>query len=185
MDELVKALKNFIVRDIIYIIGGASVILGFLCLLKRMDIVKGASTVSYLYVAGISWVIGYCVQELFSLLHIVTTSSYFNLPDYFRWLLGRSYERLVGEPWEVIFPDIPVGPLRHKRVSKRLHEADMIIREKASVDNKADRERIISLMMVGTTIGLCAFLSSFLIVFESLSGFSNSFYETSLCFSPT
>jgi len=55
MNELVKALKNFIVRDIIYIIGGASVILSFLYLFKKIGIItKDTPAAIYLLIAGIA-----------------------------------------------------------------------------------------------------------------------------------
>lgn len=62
MNELVKALKNFIVRDIIYILGGASVIISFLYLFGKIDIIrKETPTVIFLFIAGIGYVIGYSI----------------------------------------------------------------------------------------------------------------------------
>jgi len=164
MNELVKALKNFIVRDIIYIIGGASVILSFLYLFNKLDIIgKEIPTAVYLFLAGIAYVIGYCIQELFSLAHIVTTASYFE-----PWLiLRRLYYSFLHRPWTDIFPDIPDGEQRREHIFRRLDEAELKIQEKACPDNKAERERLISLMLVGTSIGPCSLVSGFLLLYKA------------------
>jgi len=155
MNELVKALKNFIVRDIIYIIGGASVIITFLYLFGKIDTIrKETPTVIYLFIAGISYVIGYCIQELFSFLHIVTTASYFKPCAVQKWL----YHCLTLSKWKEIALN-----------ENQLDEAELLIQEKACTDTKADRERIISLMMVGTTMGPCTFVSGILLVIGAIA----------------
>lgn len=159
MNELFKALKNFIVRDIIYIIGGSSVILSFLYLSGKMCIITGEKSVFfYLFIAGISYVIGYCIQELFSLMHIVTTASYF---DPWR-ILKKLYHCLTHRGWKDI-----------KLTDDELDKANIVIQERAYQDIKADRERIISLMMVGTTIGPCGLISGILLLIKAVDTISN------------
>lgn len=153
MNELVKALKNFIVRDIIYIIGGVSVILSFLYLFNRIDIiVKETHTAIYLFIAGIAYVIGYCLQDTFSLFGIVTTASYFKPCRLQKWL----YKRLERKDnWK----DIPkFDPI----------EADIKIDyAKDYPDSKAFRERITALMQIGTTMGPCGIVSGLLLVIKA------------------
>lgn len=183
MNELVKALKNFIVRDIIYIIGGASVILSFLYLCCKIDtskqsinitiIPESANVIFYIIGIGLAYVIGYCIQEVFSLLHVVTTANYFRPRFPLRWL----YRCLVGENWEDVFsdPDIPDGRQHRQEVSKRLRKADITINEKTSQDNKTYRERLTSLMMIGTVLGPCALVSGLLLLWKALPTFSEKF----------
>lgn len=75
MNELIKSLKDFIFRDIIYIIGGVSVILSLLYAFDEMDVIgKKPSIFTVLYIAGIGYILGWLIQTIFSVFHIVTTS---------------------------------------------------------------------------------------------------------------
>lgn len=153
MNQLIKALKNFIIRDIIYIIGGASVILSFLYLLGKTNIISDpTSKVAYLYIAGISYVVGYCVQDTASWLGIVTTASHFTPCRIQKWF----YRRFTHSPWQGI-------PLTRNE----LNQAELIIQERACADNKAGRERLISLLQVGTTIGPCGLVAGILLLIKT------------------
>jgi len=161
MNELFKALKNFIVRDIIYIIGGASVILSYLYLFDKISIIEKCSTFGYLYIAGIGYAIGYCIQDIFSVFGLTTTEYYFEVPYHIKQI----YEHFARQPWK----DVPKFGMNEV----------IQINEKAHEDNKYELQRIISLMQVGTTMGPCAILSGLLlyckfpfIFLESPYGFS-------------
>ena len=159
MNELAKVFKNFIYRDIVYIIGGFSVILTFLhtigkiCLLTKIDCTAG-----YLYLAGIGYVIGYCIQDTASWIGIVTTAGYFKPGPIRIWF----YERFTREKWENVFPDINDQKKedREKKIFQRLKETEFKIKKK----HRAEHERIISLMLIGTTIGPCGLISAFLLL---------------------
>jgi len=58
MNELMRSLKDFIFRDIIYIIGGVSVLLRLLYAFGKIDDVFGEepSVVIVLYISGIGYV---------------------------------------------------------------------------------------------------------------------------------
>jgi hypothetical protein len=147
MNELVKALKNFIVRDIIYITGGACVMLSFLHLFYKINDVfsKDTHIAIYLLLAGIAYAIGYCIQDTASWIKIVTTANVKNPPKFIESL----YKRFTGEDkWEN---------------AKQDNNAELIIQERSCQDVKVDRERIISLMQVGTTIGPCSIVSGLLL----------------------
>ena len=177
MSKLVKSIRNFIIRDIIYILGGASVILGFLYVWGKIDVSKksininivpeSANIIFYIIGIGLAYAVGYCLQEIFSLLHIVKTSDYFRPWFPLRWL----YRCLAGERWQDIFPDIPKGRRRRWDVTKRLRQANIIINEKASQDDKTHREWIASFIMVCTTLGPCALVSGVLLLWKSLPTF--------------
>lgn len=177
MSKLVKSIRNFIVRDIIYIIGGALVILSFLYVWGKIDASKksinikivpeSANIIFYIIGIGLAYAVGYCLQEIFSLLHIVKTSDYFRPWFPSRWL----YRCLIGERWEDIFPDIPKGRRRRWDVTKRLRRANIIINEKASQDDKTHREWIASFIMVCTTLGPCALVSGLLLLWKGLPAF--------------
>ncbi|HCO95357.1 MAG TPA: hypothetical protein DIU00_15645 [Phycisphaerales bacterium] len=163
MNELVKALKNFVVRDIIYIIGGSSVIVSFLYLFNKTDIHgKEIHTAIYILIAGLAYIIGYCIQDTASWIHIVTTASFFKPWRSLIWF----YERFLHRKWKPIFSDIE-GEDRRNKILERLDQAELIIQEKVSLDNKTERERIISLMHMGTTMGPCSFVSGILLLIKA------------------
>lgn len=177
MSKLTKSIRNFIVRDIVYILGGASVILGFLYVWGKIDVSKkavniniipeSANIIFYVIGIGLAYAVGYCLQEIFSLLHIVKTADYFRPLFPLRWL----YRCLIGERWQDVFPDIPKGRRRRWDVTKRLREANIIINEKASQDDKTHREWIASFMTVCTTLGPCALVSGVLLLWKGLPTF--------------
>jgi hypothetical protein len=174
---MAKSIRNFIVRDMTYIIGGISVILGFLYVWGKIDVSKktinitivpeSANIIFYIIGIGLAYAVGYCLQEIFSLLHIVKTADYFRPWFPLRWL----YRCLMGERWEDIFPDIPKGRQRRWDVTKRLRRANITINEKASQDDKTHREWIASFIMVCTTLGPCALVSGLLLLWEGLPTF--------------
>jgi len=165
MNELVKTLKNFIVRDIIYIIGGSSVIVSFLYLFNKTDAFgKEIHTAIYLLVAGLAYMIGYCIQETASWIRIVTTASFFEPWPILTWF----YCRFLHRKWEPIFSDIAEGEYRRNNILERLDQAELIIKEEASEDNKAERDRIISLMHMGTTMGPCSLVSCILLLIKAI-----------------
>ncbi len=164
MNELVKALKNFVVRDIIYIIGGSSVIVSFLYLFNKTDMLgKETHTAIYLLVAGLAYIIGYCIQDTASWIRIVTTASFFEPWPSLIWF----YRRFLHREWVPIFPDIVDAEERRNEIFERLDKAELIIQEKTSVDNKAERDRIISLMHMGTTMGPCSLVSGILLFIKA------------------
>ena len=136
MNELVKALKNFIVRDIIYIIGGTFVILSFLhlwdqnCILEKfskIEILQRTPSI-ILYVVGIAlaYVIAYGIQEFFSFLGLTRTSLYFQ--DNPNRVTQFLYNRYMNRQWQ------PLQPFDED-------QASVTINRGASKNNMADLER--------------------------------------------
>lgn len=174
MSKLVKSIRNFVVRDITYIVGGCSVILSFLYVWGKIDVSKktinitiipeSANIAFYIIAIGMAYAVGYCFQEIFTLLHIVKTADYFRPRFPLRWL----YRCLVGEKWEDVFPDIPKGRSRRWEVTKRLRQANIMINEKASEDDKIHREWMASFIMVCTTLGPCAMVTGLLLLWKDI-----------------
>jgi hypothetical protein len=177
MSKLVKSIRNFIVRDITYVVGGASVILSFLYVWGKIDVSKktinitvvpeSANIIFYVIGFGLAYAVGYCLQEIFSLLHIVKTADYFRPRFPLRWL----YRCLIGEKWEDVFPDIPKSRNRRWEVTKRLRRANIMINEKASPDDKIHREWMSTFIMVCTTLGPCAMVTGLLLLWKGIPTF--------------
>ena len=177
MNKLAKSIRNFLIRDIVYILGGSAVILSFLHVWGKIDVSKktininiipeSANIIFYVIGIGLAYAVGYCLQEVFSLLHIVKTSHYFKPGFPLRWL----YRCLEGERWADVFPDIPKGRHRRWDVTKRLRQANLVINEKASQDDKTHREWTTSFIMICTTLGPCALISGLLLLWKGFPTF--------------
>lgn len=160
INELIKALKDFIVRDIIYIIGGVSVIL---CLLyafgKICDVFgKEPSVVVILYIAAIGYVIGWLIQDMSALIlgNLMTTSlnykpGTFIQKRHLKFISGKEKDCWKGIPDEN-FDEIEASIKINKEEGRNL----------------AQLERFVCLMQIGTTIGPCWFVSGVILFFKSL-----------------
>lgn len=141
MDELIKALGRFVARDLVFIVGGSSVILTTVYAFGRLSAVD-LPVPYYLLGAGFSYVLGYAIQELFGLTPILTMADYFQPGGFVRFL----YQQFTGDPWQ----DIPkFDP----------YEVDVTIRTRESA-GLAFLERLVSLRQVGSTMGSCALVSA-------------------------
>ena len=139
MDELAKTLKHFITRDILYLIGGTSVVCAFLHLFDRLPIWP-LPNAFYLLAAGIGYGIGYVSQEILSLTPF-TTTQYVTNPSWFpRWLHDH------------------FSPNTRFAVPSKLDITllDIEFREHATEQSMAEFQRTITLMQVGTTLGSSA-----------------------------
>jgi len=147
MTELPKGLQSFIARDLNYLIGGGCVIASFLYTFERLP-AKDGPVVLYVLGAGIAYVVGYALQDIFSVIHFVTTARIRKPNRIVKWL----YKLFTGDTWRDL-----------SRIDwSQSHDA---IRQ--YLKNETDREeyqRIISLMMIGTTMSPCCLVSSILVL---------------------
>lgn len=168
MNELFKALSTFVARDIIYMIGGSTILftLAYLTYVYSPDTVqqlqqvaetngvKNLSTTAQLFLMpfglGVAWVFGYVTQDGLSFTRIVTTAPLPNPHYIVQWL----YHRFTGSPWENID-------------RREYSNATIIVDELASSRTVAKLERIITLKHVGSTMGSCWFISSILVLVGS------------------
>ncbi|MEM1056504.1 MAG: hypothetical protein AAGI52_13355 [Bacteroidota bacterium] len=147
MNELVRSLSQFISRDIFYILGGASVLASGLYALGELDRL-GTSTPEYIFFAGLSYVIGYAVQDGLSLTPLVSTkglsgSDPHNPNRFVRWL----YRRFERKPWGHIPREFD-RPKASRDLRRPGNEGLVIV-----------YERVVTLKQIGTTMGPCFFLA--------------------------
>lgn len=136
MNEFVKSLRNFLARDLLYIIGGTCVVASFLYLFGKLP--EKQPPIPYLIIlAGVAYAIGYAVQDSMSFFPIVT-SRHIDGPG----KLSRCYYLFfTGIKWET--------------VSERVNFPEDYYR---AVDNMSERKieefrRLITLKHIGTAIG--------------------------------
>jgi hypothetical protein len=149
MNELIKVLRHFITRDMIYIIGGTSIVLSFLHIWDALSILTPVTLIHWIGL-GFAWVIGYLIQEFFSPLQVVTTKPRSDPPDVMKWL----YNLFQHKRWENI------GTFDFE-------EARIGIYENASDRNIARLQRIITLKQAWTTMGSCSLISGIILIIKS------------------
>lgn len=150
MGELVKALKHFVTRDLVYLVGGGAVLSSFLYLFDRLPL-GAISTPLALLGAGISYVVGYAIQDGFSLTPLVTTQFLPKPPPLVQWL----YQRFTHREWKAIGEDLELAEWN-----------DAI----ATTDDDwrvANYQRLITLKQVGTTGGSNGLVASVLLAIKA------------------
>lgn len=150
MDALIKALKDFIFRDIFYVIGGVSVIFSILYAFGKMDVIgEKPSTLIVLYIAGIGYVLGWIIQTSFSVFRFITTSQSYRPIKYS--LIRLLYRGFMHE-------SLPkVDPFDQDEYSDKINE-------KAKPRSIAESDRITNHLQICTTIGPCAFVTGFILL---------------------
>jgi hypothetical protein len=151
MDELVKALKYFITRDLLYVVGGCTVELSF-CYLFKVQIPTSPSTSMALLAAGIAYGIGYAIQDGLSLSPFVTTAHVDSPGPIVRWL----YHRFVRCKWKSIEPD-------------SFKEAQEKFTEIVNEHDYAQWNRIVSLKHIGSTLGSSWLVAGVLLVIAAFT----------------
>jgi hypothetical protein len=73
MDEFVKALRHFIFRDAVYIVGGSGVIASRLYRFHRLPTAELPVAV-YALLAGMAYFVGWAVQDVASIVRVVSTA---------------------------------------------------------------------------------------------------------------
>ena len=141
MDELVKALRHFITRDLVFVVSGSAVIGALLYRFERLPRLEDSWLIFGL-LAGVGYFVGYALQDGLSLTPLVTTA-YVQRPNRFvQWL----YRRFTRTEW------------------RQIHTIDLVRARERITDEKtlARLERIITLKQVGTaggpSVAVCAVL---------------------------
>lgn len=139
-DELIKAFRHFIGRDLAYLISGGAVMGAFLHLCNRLPGPE-ESWVLFFLLGGLAYFVAYALQDLSCLVGFVTTA-YVSKPNRFvQWL----YRRFKHEPWSKIEINV-----------EKAHE------EMADERHLLWLERISTFRQVGTTGGPCMALAGML-----------------------
>lgn len=146
MNELAKAIRHFIARDVIYVIGGGTVILSIAYWLDIDEKWKSYPAAIYWFGVGILYVVGYTIQELISLLGIIRTGSVRKL-----WRpIEFFYNRFTGSLWEDL-------------ESVDLQDANATVDWYGNERQIAKIERTITLKHISSTMGACALVSAFVV----------------------
>jgi hypothetical protein len=145
-DGVFKALSRFITRDLIYVVGGGSVVASFL---YRFDLlaVNGAPLANYLLAGGIGYVVGYALQDGASVLNIVTTAALRKA----KWPLTWLYCMFTHRKWK----DVD---------SRHVHSMQTI---QADLSGDPEYERIVTLKHIGTTGAPCSLTCAALLFWKS------------------
>jgi hypothetical protein len=148
MNELEKAFRHFISRDVIYITGGGLIIFAFCYKFIPITDLK-LPTAIYLFLTGIAYVLGFVAQEVFSLIGIVSTGSA-QPGKFIKWL----FRHWAGKEWKINSFDID--------------RTTITIDEKANDKTLARIERIISLMQIGSTMAACFLVAGSFLLFKAI-----------------
>jgi len=150
MNALVEALKDFIARDILFVIGGASLMLSF-CMLIGIPIPSNPSLYAVLFGVGVAYGIGYVIQDGISLIGLTTTGTVKRPGSLIRVL----YRRLTGSEWKKIETDEEM---------KELGKAKKAFNDIANDNNRAQWHRTVVIKQIGTTLGSSWLLISILLL---------------------
>jgi len=148
MSELFKAFEKFLFRDVSFLLGG-SVLLGSVMYSFNRLPTGDLPAFKYFVWAGISYAIGYSVQEIFTLAHIVRTKAAFS-PNWLGYLLYRLFDRKRPKP---------INATEYERAKKWLYE-------EAPERFRNDHERIESLKQIGTVLGPCLLLGGLILLWK-------------------
>lgn len=134
MEPLVDTFKKFIARDALYILGGWSVILATLyCVDSPLD--DNSSTALIVFLSGVAYVLGYSIQELFSMTPFLTTQHF--VP---KGLVSFFYKQFTGK-------DVP-GNLPSDSLNAFINlYAHLTDRQMEQLD------RVVNLKQVGSAMG--------------------------------
>lgn len=154
MDSFVKAVEKFLTRDLLYILGGGSLIFS---ILYYFNIALPEKLESYqiIFGAGIAYVLGYIIQEIISLTPILTTS-HFKPNRFVRWLYKRFSNNDLSK-------DLNMTNL----------EAFFTIYPSLSDRQIEQIERTITLKHVGSTMGANWLVSSLFTLLKALESYSS------------
>ncbi len=138
LDEVIKAFREFIARDLVFIISGAVVVGTFLHIFKRVP-EPNDSWVLFALLAGIAYFVAYAIQDTLCVFRVLPSAPVSNPGAFVRWM----YKGLYRRQWTTIEREIELDEARHKVPPERQPEL----------------ERLITLQQIGTAGGPCIFLS--------------------------
>jgi len=147
MEKLPRNISDFIVRDLSYIVGGGIVLASFLYRFDRLPD-KDTPLAFYVLAAGLAYVVGNTLQDVFSILRLVSTAHVTKLWRPLKWC----YERFTAEKWNDIESFDPSKVRQALRSKKDNNQAWA-----------ASYERSISGLILAATMTPCALISSVII----------------------
>jgi hypothetical protein len=162
-EAIIKAFTKFLYRDVVFALGGSTIIIAILYAFQKIP-APGSSIAAYKYIvaAGVSYAIGYAVQDLFSILGLVRTRAAV-APNTFCKLLYRWFERA---------PELPHEDFKSEEYDKARH---WLYQEDTPQRYRYNHERTESLKQVGTVFGPCFAISGIILLIGYFSCDKNGF----------
>ena len=151
MENLIKALGRLAIRDIPFIIGGASVILSFLNIFFIPPKPTDLTTPIVLLFTGIAYVIGYIIQDTLGLTPIINTSIVAKPGAFLKWL----FEKWARTEWRVA----KEFDVYHEYIQLYIH---------LTPEQSAAIERIIFFQTLGNAVGSNWLIASLLLGVKSI-----------------
>ena len=150
-EAVIKAFTKFLYRDVVFALGGSVIIVTLLYAFEKIPAPKcPIAAYKYVVAAGVSYAIGYAVQDFFSLLGLVRTGAAVP-PNVFGRFLYRLFER---DPRELkSFTSEDYGKAWHWLYQKETPER-----------YRDNHERTESLKQVGTVFGPCFAISGVILL---------------------
>jgi len=149
LEHLPKSIRDFIGRDVVYVIAGGVLLSS---VLYRFDCLPSRDTPLAFYILGIglAYVVGFALQDLFSIIGLVTTAQVTKPCRLQIWL----YERFEKKPWKqlAVTEFENVGSALNKYLKSEIA--------------RAHYERTITHMIVGASVGPCMLISSSMILWR-------------------
>ena len=161
MKYFATALETLIMRDVMYIVGGATVILSGFYLYDTylpttyLDDVMTVSGFILFIGIGIAYAVGYVVQELSHLFHLTTVHAWSKPSKFSGWLLNIYFRQKVE--LEQTFVD---DPFKFAMGIFTIQENDLPDKTIAFI------QRYINLKHVGITLGMNFGVSTILLLFQ-------------------
>lgn len=152
LDEVIKAFRDFIARDLVLIISGGVVVGTFLRIFKRVP-KPNDSWVLFALLAGIAYFVAYAIQDMLCALRVLPSAPVRKPCAFVRWM----YKSLYHEQWKTIERKIELDEARHK----------------VPLERQPELERLITLQQIGTAGGPCMFLSGVGFLVECLQSRSS------------
>lgn len=136
MDEIVKATRHFIMRDMIFILSGGAAVVSACHLFDKLPS-PNDSWLLYGLLAGVGYFIAYAIQDILCLTHLITTT-HITKPC---WFTRQLYKQYMREEWKEI---------------QNCEKIDEIV-QKFGGDDEAryEFERLVMFQLIGTSGGSC------------------------------
>ncbi len=151
MIDIPKGLAQFLARDLVFMAGGSGVTASFLHWLDRLP--DKETPAPYFFLAlGVSYAVGFALQESFTAIGLVTTRNVYKPRRILKWLFRR-YDHLA---WRDSISQTDDAQLR--RFFQDTEQSEQWW---------ATHQRIITHMMIGTTLAPCALVSAILLLKKS------------------
>lgn len=147
MGAFVTALRDFIFRDLVFLFGGSIVLASLLYAFSSLETAT-SNTLILVLLAGVAYVLGWVIQDLFAILGMVIIKPYHSPAN----LYLRLNKALLGDDWETI-----------NQSSESLRDRKVRVYEKASQRSLTEIERFISLKQVAATISPSSLLASLIL----------------------